>query len=337
MSLPLTSKWMSALVIAATENFKKSQSILFQKQLDVVNEIAYKCPAKEFKSLYKSDPKRYKPKNRIFTKQSEIDASLDKINALNLRITSLPMTTTNKINWSSIPYQALPEGGRLPAKRLQRKKDQLECLAQCVITIAKPGDRIVDFCSGAGHLGILLAFLLPECQIVLLENKEESLMRASERVELLQLKNVRLFQCNLDYFIGHFDIGCSLHACGVATDIVLSHCLNRKASFVCCPCCYGGIHSIPHIKYPRSDVYRIQGGLVESEYMHIAHCADQAHDINKGECNVEKSEQGQFCMDVVDTDRKLMAEEHGYKVQLLRLVPEDCTPKNRLLVGMIVV
>lgn len=335
MSLPLTAKWMTSLVIAETEKFKNSSSLLFQKQLAVVNEVVYKCPSKEFKSLYKSDPKRYKPKNRIFTKQSEIDASLDKVNALNLKITSLPMTTINEINWSDIPYQALPEGGQLPTKRLKRKKEQLEGLAQWAIKIAKSGDRIVDFCSGAGHLGILLAYLLPECQIILLENKEESLMRARERVDLLQLKNVRLFQCNLDYFIGNFDIGCSLHACGVATDIVLSHCLNQRASFVCCPCCYGGIHSMPHIQYPRSDVYKIQGGLLDSEYMHIAHCADQAHDINKGECNVEKSEQGQFCMDVVDTDRKLLAEEHGYLVQLMRLVPEDCTPKNRLLVGVI--
>lgn len=328
---------MSALEIAYTENFKNSSSILLQKQLVVANEVVYNYPSKEFQSLYKSDPKRYKPKNRIFTKQSEISASLDKVNALNLSVTSLPMTTTNQINWSTIPYQALPEGGQLPEKRLKRKKEQLECLAECVLNIAKPGDRIVDFCSGAGHLGILLAYLLPECQIILLENKEESLMRAKERVDLLQLDNVRLFQCNLDYFIGTFNIGCSLHACGVATDIVLSHCINRKANFVCCPCCYGGIHSVPHIQYPRSVLYRICGDILENEYMHIAHCADQAHDVNKGECNVEKSEQGQFCMDVVDTDRKLMAEERGYKVQLIRLVPEDCTPKNRLLVGVIAV
>ncbi len=324
---------MSALVIAATEKIKFSSSILHRKQLVIANEIVYKHPPKEFQSFYRSDPKRDKPKSRIFTKQSEISASLDKVNALNLSINSQPMSTTNEIDWSTIPYQALPEGGQLPEKRLIRKKQQLECLAQCVLKIAKPGDSVVDFCSGAGHLGILLAYLLPQCRIILLENKEESLMRARERVDLLKLDNVRLFQCNLDYFIGKFNIGCSLHACGVATDIVLSHCINQKANFVCCPCCYGGIHSIPHIEYPRSAAYRIRGGILDTEYMNIAHCSDQAHDVNKGKCNAEKSEQGQFCMDVVDTDRKLMAEECGYKVQLMRLVPEDCTPKNRLLVG----
>lgn len=328
---------MSALVIAATENVKSSSSILRHKQLTVASEIAYKSSPKEFQSLYKSDPKRYKPKTRIFTKQPEISASLDKVNALQLNVSSHPMSRTNRIDWTSVPYQALPEGGQLPEKRLNRKKQQLECLAECVIEIAEPGDRIVDFCSGAGHLGILLAYQLPQCQIILLENKEESLMRARERVDLLKLDNVLLFQCNLDYFIGKFNIGTSLHACGVATDIVLSHCIKQRASFVCCPCCYGGIHSVPHIRYPRSETFRIRGNVLETDYMHIAHCSDQAHDVNKGECNVEKSEQGQYCMDVVDTDRKLMAEEHGYDVRLMRLVPEDCTPKNRLLVGVVAV
>lgn len=328
---------MSALVIAETESVKNGSSILIQKQLIIAKEIAYHYTSKQSHGLYRSDPKRYKPKNRIHTKQAEISATLDKVNALNLNITSLPMPITNEINWSTIPFQALPEGGQLPEKRLKRKEQQLECLAQWVLNMAKSGDRIVDFCSGAGHLGILLAHLLPECQIILLENKEESMLLARERVNLLKLDNVHFYQCNLDYFIGKFDIGCSLHACGVATDIVLSHCINQKASFVSCPCCYGGIHPVPHIQYPRSDVFRNRGGILENEYIHIAHCADQAHDVNKGECNVEKSVQGQFCMDAVDTDRKLMAEEHGYAVQLMRLVPEDCTPKNRLLVGVIAV
>lgn len=49
-------------------------------------------------------------------------------------------------------------------------------------------------------IGILLAFLLPNCQIVLVENKEESLRRAGERIDQLKLTNVLLYQCNLDYY-----------------------------------------------------------------------------------------------------------------------------------------
>jgi hypothetical protein len=50
---------------------------------------------------------------------------------------------------------------------------------------------------------------------------------------------------------------------------------------------------------------------------------------------MEKSRQGYFCMDVIDTDRLLRAKELGYLTQLTRLFPENCTLKNRLLVGVL--
>ena len=43
----------------------------------------------------------------------------------------------------------------------------------------------MDFCSGGGHLAILLAYLLPQAKVVLVENKAESLRRAMERIQLL--------------------------------------------------------------------------------------------------------------------------------------------------------
>ena len=43
----------------------------------------------------------------------------------------------------------------------------------------------MDFCSGGGHLGILLAHLLPNAVVSLVENKDESLRRAMQRVEKL--------------------------------------------------------------------------------------------------------------------------------------------------------
>lgn len=299
--------------------------------------VFYKVEVPSNYSLYKNDSKRYKPQSQVFTKQIDIDAALTKVNQLGLRITSDTYSCIEQFDWNDVPYEALPEGGNLPVDRLERKKHQLQSLAMEVLAMAKPGDRIVDFCSGAGHLGIIIAYKLPACQIILLENKEESLMRAKKRVDQLKLTNVLFFQSNLDYFHGHFDIGTSLHACGVATDIVLSHCLRQRANFVCCPCCYGGIHPMPHITYPRSEFFRDVGALSSQECMHVAHCADQAHDIRKGKCNVEKSVQGQYCMDVVDWDRKLCAEECGYSVRLTRLQPEDCTPKNRLLIGILTV
>ena len=44
---------------------------------------------------------------------------------------------------------------------------QLENMAVAVLKLAKDGDRIVDFCSGGGHLGIVLAYLLPKSTVYL--------------------------------------------------------------------------------------------------------------------------------------------------------------------------
>ena len=51
---------------------------------------------------------------------------------------------------------------------------------------------VVDFCSGGGHLGILVAHLLRHTGAIvcLVENKEESLRRAVERVEALGERGV---------------------------------------------------------------------------------------------------------------------------------------------------
>lgn len=305
-----------------------------------------RCDLSDVRSLYKNDSKRYKPRSQIFTKPPDIEAALAKVHRWRLNIRSDGEERFSDADfawWRKLPFDALPEGGALPPDRLQRKQHQLQSLAVEVLRLARSGDRVVDFCSGAGHLGIVVAVLRPDCEVVLLENKEESLQRARERVERLGLTNVRYFQCNLDYFCGSFNVGVSLHACGVATDIVLEHCMRQRASFVCCPCCYGGCKSTGHIHYPRSLLFAngpqpdgnsdSGGGLSAQECMHVAHCADQAHDVRSGPCNEEKAAQGQLCMDVMDWDRKLCAEERGYTVVLTRLQPENCTQKNRLLVG----
>ncbi|XP_011300058.1 glutathione S-transferase C-terminal domain-containing protein homolog, partial [Fopius arisanus] len=211
--------------------------------------------------------------------------------------------------------------------RSKRKYEQLENLSRPVLKLAKPGDVIVDFCSGSGHLGILIAYLRKDCTVILLENKEESLNRSKLRVKKLKLDNVRFYQCNLDYFKGKFDIGMSLHACGVATDLVIQHCIKRDAIFVSCPCCYGSVQNCHHISYPRSNFFK--SVIMVRDYLIIGHAADQTHD----EKNV-KTKQGYHCMSIIDADRKLQAEECGYTVFISKLVPENCTPKNNLLVGI---
>ncbi|CAL7937031.1 unnamed protein product [Xylocopa violacea] len=238
-----------------------------------------------------------------------------------------PFAAELSLDWSTVPFDATPEGGSLPPARLKRKHEQLQNMCKPVVELAKTGDIIVDFCSGSGHLGILVAHFLPHCTVILLENKEESLNRAKERVKRLKLTNIKFYQCNLDYFKGHFDIGMSLHACGVATDLVIQQCIKRKAIFVCCPCCYGSLHDCHHLTYPRSNVFRSE--IDQERYINLSHAADQTHDEKNA-----KTRQGYECMAIIDTDRKLQAEQYGYKVYLSRFVPKTCTPKNHILVGI---
>ena len=112
-------------------------------------------------------------------------------------------TSRNSLDWSSFPSLVRPyEGGKLPIKRAQKKCQQLENLAIAVLELvdkrtSSEGLKIVDFCSGGGHLAILLAYLMPQSIIYLVENKPESLERAIERVQKLQLSNCRFFQGNV--------------------------------------------------------------------------------------------------------------------------------------------
>ncbi|KAK6172982.1 hypothetical protein SNE40_016526 [Patella caerulea] len=231
-----------------------------------------------------------------------------------------------EIDWSSLPTSAHPQDGEVPKKRIERKCQQLENLVTAVVEIAKDGDVIVDFCSGGGHLGIVIAYLLPKCTIYLIENKEESIERARSRLDNLKLTNVVIYQCNLGYFHGHFSIGVCLHACGVATDMVLQQCLDNNAAFVICPCCYGNIVRTHQINYPRSSKFR-NAGLSYKDSLTLGHAADQT------EFNIALAGQGCYCANLVDTDRAELAREQNYTVSLCSLKPLSCTPKNNLLIG----
>ncbi|KAL4229713.1 hypothetical protein ACF0H5_010101 [Mactra antiquata] len=266
-----------------------------------------------------------KAKHKALKKETMRVLEKVKEQKLEPEVGSHPCGDNVQLDWSSVPLHAHPKI-ELPEKRVGRKCEQLENLATAVKSVSKSGDIIVDFCSGAGHLGIIIAHLLPDCQVYLIENKEESLVRAQERVKELQLNNVTCYQCNLDYFQGPFNVGVCLHACGVATDLVLQQCLDKNASFVICPCCYGNIQNTHLISYPRSINYR-NSEFTDKDVIILGHAADQT------EIDIELHDQGRYCMNLVDTDRADLARENGYNVTLCSLKPLSCTPKNNLLVG----
>lgn len=320
--LPLTYKWF--INVNSISQFLNIKLMLESIQLNSVLIETLELPEVEDVSLYKSDPKRHNPKKRLFTKPEDIERALNVLeDGMELNVSDLKYD--KNVDWDLIPDGANPAAGHLPDERVVRKSQQLENLCQAVLAIAKSGNHIVDFCSGSGHLGILIAYLLPECTVILLENKEQSLLRARERVHKMGLKNVFFFQCNLDFFIGKFDIGIALHACGIASDLVLDKCLIANAKFVLCPCCYGSLHATDRLAYPRSSIFR---NMSIDQYLCIGHTADQTHKEHP------LTVRGARCMAIIDSDRARLAEEFGYKVTLSRLKPLSCTDKNNLLVGI---
>lgn len=131
-----------------------------------------------------------------FTKQSHIDAIMEKLKCVEVEIVSQPGDANQSHVNDALIKDLLTQGG-LPEKRMENKTAQLKSLASEVAKLARSDDVIVDFCSGTGHLGLLVAHLLPNCSIIILENKEESVSRAIKRAEQLRLNNVTFYQCNL--------------------------------------------------------------------------------------------------------------------------------------------
>ncbi|XP_036950652.1 glutathione S-transferase C-terminal domain-containing protein [Acanthopagrus latus] len=229
--------------------------------------------------------------------------------------------------WDSLPGAINPTEGKMSNIRAARKRQQLNNLVAMVTELARPGYTVVDFCSGTGHVGIVLAHTLPDCQVILIENKEESLVRAQSRSTELGLKNLSFIQANLDYFTGAFHIGVALHACGVATDMVMEHCIQAGAAFVISPCCYGFIQNAIKFSFPKSK--KFQETLTYKEHMILCRFADQT----AVQLPPDRRLIGKQCMGLVDLDRSWAAETHGYSVLVMTMEPESCSPKNNMLVG----
>ncbi|XP_060042302.1 glutathione S-transferase C-terminal domain-containing protein isoform X2 [Erinaceus europaeus] len=232
------------------------------------------------------------------------------------------------LDWDNLPAAVSPKEGKMSSDRALRKQQQLNNLAYVVTSQAKPGDKIVDFCSGGGHVGIVLAHLLPSCQVILIESKELSLIRAKKRCDELGLSNTWFIQANMEYFTGAFNLGVALHACGVATDMVIERCIRAGATFVTCPCCYGFIQNTSKCQFPKSEQFKKT--LSYKEHMILCRFADQT----AVQIPPQRRLIGKQCMCLVDLDRARAAEERGYSVQVISMEPESCSPKNNMIVGL---
>jgi hypothetical protein len=202
-SLPLVLKWFHNM----EDDFESLRPTITKLLIDGAKvdvhfkeELPTVAPNGQCFSLFNRQLRGQKARSKIqkkFVVQSEIDVILSKLKSMNVEIKSEPGNEHDQNSLSDSFIEELLTRGELPADRFERKKYQLKSVAVEVLKIARDKDVIVDFCSGTGHLGLLIANLLPNCRIIILENKEESIKRAKQKSKTLRLSNVSFYQCNL--------------------------------------------------------------------------------------------------------------------------------------------
>jgi len=106
--------------------------------------------------------------------QELIDSAVAKVTEMGLLPDVLPLGNGRclQLPWEQYPSWVLPCGlGGVPDKRATRKLQQLENIAAAVKQLVSEqftdseAHVVVDFCSGSGHVGILLAHLFSNCQV----------------------------------------------------------------------------------------------------------------------------------------------------------------------------
>jgi hypothetical protein len=190
-------------------------------------------------------------------------------------------------------------------------------------------------------------------------------------VSRLKLVNVRFIADNIQTFEENFDIGISLHACGVATDIAIRKSVKARAMYVSIPCCVGKIAhhdslrsertSCGRITYPRSQEYKTLGCSLP-EYLHVAKAADFGHhgydDTSSSRtCDHKESSEHKDCADMrggeasagkiealtearrlskrlIEQDRNFYARGEDFTTYMSLCHPISCTPKNDIIIGI---
>ena len=214
-----------------------------------------------------------------------------------------------------------PAAGDLNVGRAERKRQQIQSAAAHAVQLLNPGDVCVEFGAGSGHLGLLVASLRPDVNVILVELKRYTCDIALARIEGLGLKNASVFCGSVDEFDSSeqpFDCAIGLHLCGLLTDSTLDLAMARRAAVCLVPCCYGqlvggtnhdrGGGTMPCM-HPRSAAYRAALGDAESAaaFQVVARAADLAMVGKDGVVDVasEAFVLAHECMRLVDTDRCL--------------------------------
>lgn len=238
----------------------------------------------------------------------------------------------------------------VPPARSTRKRQQISAMVRAVLSILCEGHlgngvcgggRIMDLCGGCGHVGIVLAALLPAWEVVVVDAKPFALRVAKRRAEEAGLVNLKTREMDIGELgiEDRVDVAVALHACGDASDIVLDKAMRAGAAAVVAPCCVGGVVSAKprgvagvapaaergeRWDVPRSAKYEAE--LAEDEYRLLVRAADFGDDVATGDGWRRAAKT------IVEGDRKAWAEAMGYHVRLVKMEPISCTPKNDILV-----
>lgn len=284
------------------------------------------------------------------------------------------------IDWESLPDSLRPCSGQLDQERASNKQLQITSMLQhalplvdqiCLAKTTQSTVHVVEFGSGSGHVGLVLAHLRPDIHVTLVERKQYACNVAQRRARDAHLQNVSVVCSTLHAFAGYdpatesissasplFHLGLSLHSCGVLTDAAIELCLHHRAAFLLCPCCYGqsALH-LPDNYLPRSDPLQglrkvstptlsMEGASSKERrrmrqltavppFYNIARAADCTSAVNTSFINSDNFMIAKRCMQLVDADRLLwVQQQHGYRVSMASLEPLEVTPKNNLILGV---
>jgi len=279
------------------------------------------------------------------------------------------------IEWADVPKECDPGAIEWYSskvkehveRRRQRKRCQVESFALILSKLVEQARRkttrerikVVDFGSGSGGLCLPLAFLFPDIDFHAVDMKSRAIELLLEKAHKAGLTNVTASAQMIEQYVGDFDVGLALHACGNATDYAMLRCVSRKAAFALCPCCVGKLKfsleggssfssvfkSYKHLpaneseadlalSHPRSEwmrrVVSKEGFALIAKAGDISHGAEQDnHGQNHGYDSLAR-----VCKANVEYDRCQSAQESGYNVGLFKLINAGSTAKAELITGV---
>ena len=335
-------------------------NIIINQKVIHVNNKKRKKKKKKYTSYYRTDeiPVYLEALKKLNTKlDNKIIQTLYSKNPLRNKKTYGFSLINNKFNFHNLPNAV---DAAVPDDRKKRKREQIINMMILTIPFLFDDCIVCDFASGSGHQSIPLAYHFPKCNFILIDMKQKSLQIAEERCKRLGLKNVTFYHGKIEEYDGKFDVGMSLHACGVATDLAFLKCFEQSAVCISCPCCIGKVVLKDNkyknnvktseenaIEYPKSTVF--QNILTKNEYHALASAGDFGGHDGIDETTIgnltrsenfksielkDNSNSRRICKSMVELDRILHAREEGndYQTWMFTLEPKSCTPKNDIII-----